>query len=587
MSVRLIVSTLVPPTSPGFGIIIQAATPEEEKWTAMPCFLFASAIAGAWPWLLDKLISIVARKDFCFTMGAKYFADNYPLTCWTGPAMREAFQRVYGDGGDESQRYKNGKLGASFAVIVGHVVPFMGAQTTIMQRYFLPHPLDTIISQPFGMTEDLVSMAMAEAISNPVLASWSLTILIVFFNLARGLVFSGHGMCRRNGDTEASGMEELSPHAADEERDYVALASALINVLVGAAVGHVVAGKLSMKVAFCLVALQMMAQLVVVPILSRCVLGPIIQRCVGKTVRVPVNDEEKAHDEKLLDIPSNISTAPTLTSADTLGQHGTRSPEQNPPDKLETHKKKEDLQHGTPDKHLPEVLQVSGTPSLETKPFDALETRKEGKEEDQQEQGEEHSALQQGSLDRNFPDVRIHKVSRTTSHASNPSYQQERNWDDSGRMTVGTVSGPRVSLPGVQGRQPANKDFPNVPPDSGTRLQSCSPVASESHAAEQVGGRRVTPVIPPSAFFEALGAQSNCRTAPGSQEHQGRVGSRTLVSPTIEDTAISNSRPSRTPETRRLGAGINCPPGFPLSIPNPVSGFCTPTRPLAPPRNSL
>merc|ERR1719336_2620830 len=110
--------------------------------------------------------------------------------------MREAFGRVYQSGcGDDAKskeaKLKYGKLGASFAVIVAHVVPFMGAQTTIMQRFFLPHPFDTIISQPFGMTEDLVSMAMAEATSDPVLASASLTVLIVSFNLARGLIFSG------------------------------------------------------------------------------------------------------------------------------------------------------------------------------------------------------------------------------------------------------------------------------------------------------------------------------------------------------------------------------------------------------------
>merc|ERR1719325_229991 len=104
--------------------------------------------------------------------------------------MKETFRRVYQDEGSEAMRLEYGKLSASFAVIVGHVVPFMGAQTTIMQRYFLPHPFDTIASQPFGMTEDLVSMAMAEATSNPTLASVSLTTLIVFFNLARGLVFS-------------------------------------------------------------------------------------------------------------------------------------------------------------------------------------------------------------------------------------------------------------------------------------------------------------------------------------------------------------------------------------------------------------
>jgi len=69
MSVRLVVSTLVPPTSPGFGIIIQAATPDEQKWTAMPRFLVASAIAGAWPWVFDKLLQCFTGKDFCFTKG--------------------------------------------------------------------------------------------------------------------------------------------------------------------------------------------------------------------------------------------------------------------------------------------------------------------------------------------------------------------------------------------------------------------------------------------------------------------------------------------------------------------------------------
>merc|ERR1719189_547743 len=121
--------------------------------------------------------------------------------------MREAFDHVYQSGcGDDAKsetvKLKYGKLGASVAVIVGHAAPFMGAQTTIMQRFFLPHPLDTIVSQPFGMTEDLVSMAMAEATSNPVLASASLTILIVSFNLACGLIFTGHAAHDNHTDEE-------------------------------------------------------------------------------------------------------------------------------------------------------------------------------------------------------------------------------------------------------------------------------------------------------------------------------------------------------------------------------------------------
>jgi len=179
MVVRLGISTLVPPTSPGFGIILQAATPEAEKWTAMPMFLAASTVAGAVPYVMDKTIQGLGHGDFAFTRFMKRFVDEWPLTCWTGPAMKKVFETAGG-----------GKMGASVAVIVAHAAPFMGAQTTNMQRYFLPHPLDTIISQPFGMSEDLLLMAFAEGASNPILASVSLTVLIVAFNLLHTIVFS-------------------------------------------------------------------------------------------------------------------------------------------------------------------------------------------------------------------------------------------------------------------------------------------------------------------------------------------------------------------------------------------------------------
>lgn len=277
--------------------------------------------------------------------------------------MKETFDRVSGQldcppslslslssgqfGKNGKRPFKYRKLGASFAVIVGHVVPFMGAQTTIVQRFFLPHPLDTIISQPFGMTEDLVSMAMAEAISNPVLASLSLTALIASFNLARGLIFSGrhpaetadinalpcnnphtpaaesnHPSSRPVGTVpnttgipsdptpslEASESDTLSPlpdldlcktacitrslslsfrrsmlssrssmrsgtgsstcnillESHTEVTDLVALASAVINVLVGVAMALIV-GELTIKAAFCVVAVQMLVQLLLVP----------------------------------------------------------------------------------------------------------------------------------------------------------------------------------------------------------------------------------------------------------------------------------------------------------------------------------
>merc|ERR1712217_512676 len=94
------------------------------------------------------------------------------------------------------QEIGGGKLGAATAVVFAHAAPFMGAQTTMMQRYFLPHPLDTIISQPFGMSEDLISMAVAEAGSNPALGSYSLTALICLFNFALYFIFSKKGKCK-------------------------------------------------------------------------------------------------------------------------------------------------------------------------------------------------------------------------------------------------------------------------------------------------------------------------------------------------------------------------------------------------------
>jgi len=232
MTARLAISTLVPPTSPGFGIILQAATPDSEKWTAMPFFLAASTIAGAAPYLLDKVLQVCFREDFLFTLSAKRFVDTWPLTCWTGPTMNKVFQASGG-----------GKMGASLAVIVAHAAPFMGAQTSIMQRYFLPHPLDTIISQPFGMSEDLFSMAMAEATSDPILASASLTLLMFLFNFAQFAVFSAGS-------------------------DLSACISAMLNLAVGAFAAYWLSMRTGNMV-LVMVGLQLVVQLLAVPILAR------------------------------------------------------------------------------------------------------------------------------------------------------------------------------------------------------------------------------------------------------------------------------------------------------------------------------
>jgi len=126
----------------------------------------------------------------------------------------------------------------------------MGAQTTLMQRYFLPHPLDTILSQPFGMSEDLVTMAIAEASSAPSLASVSLTLLICGFNLARFGLFS---QCQ----------------------DYKALITAAINFLAGVSFAIFLSLGSADK-GLVVVALQLMVQMLVSPVVSR-VLKPMLK----------------------------------------------------------------------------------------------------------------------------------------------------------------------------------------------------------------------------------------------------------------------------------------------------------------------
>jgi len=136
-----------------------------------------------------------------------------------------------------------GEVGASLAVIVAHAAPFMGAQTTMMQRYFLPHPLDTIISQPFGMSEDLLGMAMAEATLSPITGSVSITVLIVGFNLLQFFVFSSR---------------------MDKQACWVSVVNLFVGVVAGVACAWFIA-----KVA--VVAVQLLIQLFLVPYL--CSLG--------------------------------------------------------------------------------------------------------------------------------------------------------------------------------------------------------------------------------------------------------------------------------------------------------------------------
>ena len=80
-------------------------------------------------------------------------------------------------------------------------------------------------------------MALAQATSNPALASWSLMVLIVSFNLARCMMFPGRWKRLKDMPHQRAAMTELNalPPWRDptlshqtEQRDDVALASAVV-----------------------------------------------------------------------------------------------------------------------------------------------------------------------------------------------------------------------------------------------------------------------------------------------------------------------------------------------------------------------
>lgn len=190
-----------------------------------------------------------------------------------------------------------GKTGASLAVIVAHAAPFMGAQTTNLQRYFLPNPLDTIISQPFGMSEDLLSMAMGEAFSKPVLASRSLTGIICGFNIILFAVFS------KGSDIEA-------------------FVCAILNIVVGLLSVNIVSeydGMMNRGTCFRIVACQLMTQMFLVPFVVH--LGHLLcMKCMGGNEELDrrVFCRQQLNEE--LDKESVLPPGPSAESSQAVAQ---------------------------------------------------------------------------------------------------------------------------------------------------------------------------------------------------------------------------------------------------------------------------
>ena len=170
MVLRLFVTVAVPPLSPLFSVLVDDGMPETQQALAMPTFLLASTIAGAAPQALNLLVNVLAnyviapclRKDQGLTSSrpvSEFMVRTmniHPFTCWIEPGMRKVFDATRGGETDA----KSLRLAAIVAILFGHVFPFAGAGVTWAAIGITLFWSDNMGAQPFGMAEDLVTVAL-------------------------------------------------------------------------------------------------------------------------------------------------------------------------------------------------------------------------------------------------------------------------------------------------------------------------------------------------------------------------------------------------------------------------------------------
>ena len=171
MVLRLFVTVAVPPLSPLFSMLVDDGMPDTQQALAMPTFLVASTLAGAAPQALDLVVSLVANRVIapCLGKGGQgltrrdpvskgmvWVMNMHPFTCWIYPGMKKVFDMAREDEIDA----KSLRFAAIVAILFGHVFPFAGAGVTWAAIGITPYLKDNMLAQPFGMTEDLVMVAL-------------------------------------------------------------------------------------------------------------------------------------------------------------------------------------------------------------------------------------------------------------------------------------------------------------------------------------------------------------------------------------------------------------------------------------------
>lgn len=165
MSLRLLVSNVLPFTSPAFAYLVAKSLPPAQGWQGSFYLLACSMPAGAIVPLMDLILSHVhphAKKTqgqpeydeyveshFQFTNLMCWITDYLPFSFWVRPMLMEpVFAQV------EQQELKP-EACASAALLAGHFMIWSGAPTSMYQRKFVPDWLTCIVIQPLGLFEDV------------------------------------------------------------------------------------------------------------------------------------------------------------------------------------------------------------------------------------------------------------------------------------------------------------------------------------------------------------------------------------------------------------------------------------------------
>jgi hypothetical protein len=204
MVIRLLVSNVLPPTSPAFAYLIGRSQAPGQGWAGTLYLLVCSMPAGMIVPSCDKLVfSFLSQKQksdidnhFLATNFLSRITDYLPFSFWVRPLMEQAFRVAHkvGEAADHDA--------AAAAVLGGHFMIWSGPATTMHQRKFVPDWWTCIFIQPLGLMED-VAIVLAtwagESASSQRSAEISLYFFMLLMNGVRANVVNKDLITRRDG----------------------------------------------------------------------------------------------------------------------------------------------------------------------------------------------------------------------------------------------------------------------------------------------------------------------------------------------------------------------------------------------------